>query len=223
MTEESLHFSASGLTLEGILAYDEALSPDSMAILCPPHPQLMGNMDNNVIRAVSDELVRRGWATFRFNYRGVGKSEYPGGNHLPSFEYWEAMAQSRNYAPVQADFESMPAFVCGLGFPVRRLAVVGYSFGAYVGSRGGCREDGVRDLVLIAPPFPNHDFSFLSDCRKRKLILAGDDDFVFPEKDFTVQAAFVADPEVVLVMPGADHFFMGRDEEVARRVGEFLA
>lgn len=223
MTEESILIPTCGLTLEGVLAYDADASPEAMAILCPPHPQLMGNMDNNVIRAVSDELVRHGWATFRFNYRGVRKSEYPGSDHLPSFEYWEAMAQSEDYGPVVADFEILPAFVEGLGFSARRLAVVGYSFGAYVGSRGGCINDRVSDLVLIAPPFPNKDFSFLAACPKRKLILAGDDDFVFPRRDFAAQAAFAADPKEVVVMPGADHFFMGRDGELAQRVREFLS
>jgi len=223
MTEESVHFTVNGLALEGVLAYDEALNPDSMAILCPPHPQLMGNMENNVIRSVSSELVRRDWATFRFNYRGVGKSAYPGSDRLPSFEYWESMAQAGDYGLILADFEGLPGYVCGLGFSVKRLAVVGYSFGAFVGAMCGCSNEQVDDLVLIAPPLPNHTFTFLSGCLKRKLLVAGDDDFVFPNKDFAAQAAFVADPKEVVVMPGADHFFMGRDEEVAGIIGEFLA
>ena len=80
MIEEHVNFNSDGMKLEGILSYDEnAVNPPSM-LLCPPHPHLGGDMENNVITALGNVLAEKGFATLRFNYRGVGNSESRLGN-----------------------------------------------------------------------------------------------------------------------------------------------
>ena len=40
-----------------------------------PHPQAMGTMNNRIVQALYQTFARRGFATLRFNFRGVGKSQ----------------------------------------------------------------------------------------------------------------------------------------------------
>ena len=40
-----------------------------------PHPHGGGTMNNAIVQALCEPLVRRGFATLRFNFRGVGKSQ----------------------------------------------------------------------------------------------------------------------------------------------------
>src|SRR5450755_922708 len=74
---EEILFSSNGLRLHGELVYPENDRVIGVAVLAGPHPLLGGNMHNNVVRGIGDELARRQIATLRFNYRGVGRSEGP--------------------------------------------------------------------------------------------------------------------------------------------------
>jgi alpha/beta superfamily hydrolase len=55
MIEEHVHFNSDGLKLEGVLSYDENVLNPLIALLCPPHPHLGGDMENNVITALKCE------------------------------------------------------------------------------------------------------------------------------------------------------------------------
>ena len=89
MIEEHVHFNSDGLKLEGVLSYDENILSPSLVLLCPPHPHLGGDMENNVIMELGNVLAENGFATLRFNYRGVGSSESKLGNVAEVYEYWE--------------------------------------------------------------------------------------------------------------------------------------
>ncbi len=51
------------------------------AVICHPHPQYGGDMDNPIILTVTRALQQAGFSTLRFNFRGVGGSDgsYGGG------------------------------------------------------------------------------------------------------------------------------------------------
>ncbi len=49
--EEHVIFNSDGLKLEGILSYDENTLSPPLVLLCPPHPHLGGDMENNVTHA----------------------------------------------------------------------------------------------------------------------------------------------------------------------------
>ena len=79
MVEQETTFKSGELTLEGLFA-----NPGGgvrAAIVCHPHPMYGGSMYNNVVEAVLSAMWRLGYATLRFNFRGVGESEgeYDGG------------------------------------------------------------------------------------------------------------------------------------------------
>src|SRR5687767_9367230 len=46
-----------------------------VAIVCHPHPLHGGTMDNKVVTMVERALRELGFATLRFNFRGVGGTE----------------------------------------------------------------------------------------------------------------------------------------------------
>ena len=46
-----------------------------VALILHPHPQGGGTMNNRIVQALYQTFVRRGFATLRFNFRGVGKSQ----------------------------------------------------------------------------------------------------------------------------------------------------
>ena len=46
-----------------------------VALILHPHPQAGGTMNNRIVQALHQTFVRRGFATLRFNFRGVGKSQ----------------------------------------------------------------------------------------------------------------------------------------------------
>src|SRR3546814_8487406 len=46
-----------------------------VAMILHPHPQAGGTMNNAIVQALYKTFVRRGFATLRFNFRGVGKSQ----------------------------------------------------------------------------------------------------------------------------------------------------
>ena len=74
MIEECVHFHSDGLKLEGILTYHEESQSSPTILLCAPHPNLGGDTDNNIITSLARVSADMGFASLRFNYRGVGNS-----------------------------------------------------------------------------------------------------------------------------------------------------
>src|SRR5487761_1254167 len=75
MKERQVTFPSGELKLEGLLALPDESKPARAAVVCHPHPLYGGSMYNNVVDAVLEGLWEQGFATLRFNFRGVGASE----------------------------------------------------------------------------------------------------------------------------------------------------
>ena len=77
-------FPSADLTLEGHLTLPPGAT--RAGVICHPHPQYGGDMHNPVVGAIEAGLQRAGFATLRFNFRGVGRSTgaYDGGSGEPS-------------------------------------------------------------------------------------------------------------------------------------------
>ena len=100
------------VTLDGRLRMP--VSPRAGVVLCHPHPAFGGNMDNSLIVGLADGLSQKGYATLRFDFRGVGRStgKATGGDR----EGEDVLAA--------ADFRRRKG--------VQPLCAAGYSFGAAV-------------------------------------------------------------------------------------------
>ena len=219
IVDEHRVFPSGRLGLAGVLSYPTSGEPTGAVLLCAPHPNLAGNMENNVILA----LARRLGATnivLRFDYRGVGESEIDLPPEVSAFEYWSAAEESQDYRAALADVAAAAKALRDCAGP-RPLTVVGYSFGAVVGLQYGHADPSVRALVGISPPLTRCDLGFLAECRKPCLLLSGTDDFVCSaEKSAALRACCGPSIELVL-LEGLDHFYRGAEETVAERVAVF--
>jgi hypothetical protein len=218
--EERTTFTSDGLRLSGVLAYPASGEPKQAVLLCAPHPNFAGNMENNVILALGRHLAATS-IVLRFDYRGVGDSEIVLPPDVSAFDYWNDAEEKLDYRAalhdVAAAAEALTA-CAGQG----SFAIVGYSFGAVVGLQFGCGSVNVGALAGIAPPLTRCDLEFLSECRKPCLLLSGADDFVYSaEKSAGLQARCGSSVEHVL-LKGHDHFFRGDEAAVCERVGAFL-
>lgn len=202
--DEKVTFPAGDLTLEGRV-WLAAGSQDLGVVLCHPHPLHGGNMYSNVVSAVAAALWQSDVSTLRFNFRGTGAStgehgsgETEGADVAAAVEYLLRCQQ------------------------VTRLVVVGYSFGAGVGLLAGAADPRVTTLVGIAPPVVRRDLSVLHTCTKAKLFVVGDQDHVCPLPALQELLARCPEPKALALIPGANHFFPGRETEVAQAVATFV-
>ena len=68
-------FPVGEIQLEGVLGYHKNTEEAPGVVICHPHPQMGGSMDNNVVYALFDEFVEQGYVSLAFNFRGAGRSE----------------------------------------------------------------------------------------------------------------------------------------------------
>lgn len=218
--EESVTIPNGALRLSGVLAYPETGAARFAALLCAPHPNFAGNMENNVIQALARDFARDAM-TLRFDYRGIGASQSHLSDDVSVFDYWNQVEETQNYSDPFADALAAAAALCEFssGLP---LAIVGYSFGSIIGLRLEKHVTSLRAIAGIAPPLTRYDFSFLSKCRTPCLLLSGRDDFVLPtDGNADIQKSW---PTCVTqtILDGHDHFFRGTEETVCHQVRTFV-
>ena len=207
MGQTSISFKSKKTNLEGILSVPNGhLGLLPAAILCHPHPLFGGNMDNNVIIAVSTALNSKGIATFRFNFKGVAPSE----------------RISSNGASEQEDLASALRVVKKLsGIDHKRLGLVGYSFGAQIILLGIKKYNSVKTLALISPPLSALNSNLNKDDKYKLFVVGSKDGLVEPnalKEHLDTLSETITFREVL----GADHSWRGHEESMANQVAEFL-
>ena len=202
-------FSSKGVSLDGVFTSPEDLPAQSPSVIvCHPHPLLGGKMQHPLVTAVCRAAHQQGIASLRFNFRGVGDSQG---------EFSNGEQEQDDLKAALDIVKLMP------GVHRKRLAVVGYSFGASVILRGMKWLRGAGSFVLIAPPIASVRGSRLMNDRRPKLFIAGQRDRVAPSVELQKILDEVRTPLQFTEVPEADHAFEGREAEVADRVAAFLA
>ncbi|MFQ5964051.1 MAG: alpha/beta hydrolase [Candidatus Scalinduaceae bacterium] len=152
MIEEHVNFNSNGMKLEGILSYDEDAGEPSSLLLCPPHPHLGGDMENNVITTLGKSLAVKGFITLRFNYRGVGNSESVYDNIADKYNYWEAVLNNDNYTDALTDAASALNYLES-AVDVDNIYIAGYSFGAVVAMMVSIKDVRIKAFAAVSTPF----------------------------------------------------------------------
>jgi uncharacterized protein len=195
--------------LEG--RYQPGKSPNvPVALLLHPHPQAGGSMNNKVVYTLFQSFTRRGYAALRFNFRGVGRSQ--GTHDKGEGELSDAAAALDWLQTINPD-----APLCW---------IAGVSFGAWIGMQLLMRRPEIDGFIAVSPPAGVLDFSFLAPCPSSGLIVRGD-------KDEMVSASAIAKLVTKLshqkdiridhrVVPGANHFFVNRSDDLAREIDDYL-
>ncbi|MEJ2702019.1 MAG: alpha/beta fold hydrolase [Sedimentisphaerales bacterium] len=223
IVEERITFvSDDELQLVGVLAYPERTKPGFAVLVCSPHPHFAGNMDNNVIRAIAQELAENA-VTLRFDYRGVGDSQISLESGRSVFDYWSNLEETKDYTDavrdVSAAASALTSATQGLDMP---LCVVGYSFGAAMGLLYAHEQKNIVSMVSVAPPLGKVSFEFLRDCSTPSLFLIGTNDFLYSAQKTEQLRDTLAPSAIIETIESADHFFRGEEDVVARRVDEFI-
>ena len=170
-------------------------APRGVAIIAHPHPLFGGTMDNKVVQTLARAFVQCGWTAVRFNFRGVGATAgvYDEGQG----ELQDLLAVVEQVAPAAAG---------------QRIALAGFSFGAFVTSHALAALWGQRSIeqvVLVGTAASRFDVAPVPpEAHQRTLVVHG-------EQDDTVPLASVMDwarPQIlpVTVVPGGGHFFHGQ-------------
>lgn len=194
------------LLLDGPCGALEALHLDhaearGVALICHPHPLHAGSMLNKVVATLQRTARDAGYATLRFNFRGVGQSV---GEHAHGEgEIDDAEAAARW---LLARHPGLP------------LTLMGFSFGACVAACLGGRLEAqgvaVERLFMLAPPV----MRFAVDGR---LPRQGALTVIQPTSDEVVEPAAVhawsaqlSRPHELLEVAECGHFFHGRLTEL---------
>lgn len=197
--------------LEGRLLYRSENAADSGVIICPPHPLLAGNMDNNVVQAVARELAAS-MPVLLFNYPAVGKSAKPR-PELPLFEYWNELDQKGDYGMITEEVKKVIVWSAGY-FP--RFHLVGYSFGARMALTALPHQ--ALSYSAIAPPLAEYDFSGMYTLPMPVCtVMAEHDGLLAPAPDLPQPKTGIQK-----TIRGTDHFFLKHEKEVAVLIAEFI-
>ncbi len=221
MIEEHVDFNSDGLKLEGVLSYDENVLNPQMVLLCPPHPHLGGDMENNVITMLGSVLAENGLAVLRFNYRGVGSSESKLGNIAEVYEYWETILNNDDCSDAIVDATSAINYLEST-VGTKKIFIVGYSFGAVVAMMLSVEIAGISAFASISTPFGRFDTSFLSDCKKPKLFICADNDFASSLEAVERGMQNISEPNTLDIMSECDHFYIDKELEIAKKVLRFF-
>jgi len=160
-----------------------------VAVICHPHPQHGGTMDNKVVQTLARALLQLGYRSVRFNFRGVGASQ----------GVWDEG---------QGEVDDALAVVAAQREPGLPLVLAGFSFGGYVAAQAAhlLPADARAERLLLVGP---------STERQQVPAVPEDTIVIHGELDDVVPLAATLDwarPQSlpVIVVPGGGHFFHGQ-------------
>lgn len=158
-----------------------------LAVLCHPHPQHGGTMDNKVVQTLARACVQQGWRSVRFNFRGVG-------------------ASAGAWDEGRGEIEDALAVIAALRQGEEALLLGGFSFGGFVASQAAQRvQPAPQRLVLVGPATSRFD---VAPVPADTLVVHGEHDEVVPLSATLDWARPQSLP--VVVVPGGGHFFHGQ-------------
>jgi alpha/beta superfamily hydrolase len=185
-------------------------SDSPIALILHPHPQFGGTMNNQVVYSLYYTFAERGFSVLRFNFRGVGRSQ----------GFWDG-------GPGElADAASALDWLQIVKPDAKYCWIAGVSFGTWIAMQLLMRRPEIDGFICVAPPSNLYDFSFLAPCPSSGLMINGDKDRVVPTASVAelstklkTQRGIKIDHEVV---PGANHFFENKTDELQSAVGSYL-
>lgn len=221
-TEELVEIVSPSGVLEGLLAYPTEMIPTSTVLLLSPHPQLGGNMDNNVVRYLARAAAQTGHATLRFNYHGVGNSTMHNAPPMSLPAYWSEIERTRAYENLIPDVNAAWDLLQAALPNASGNTVVGYSLGAVL---AGITVDIFPDanVVAIAPPINRVVLTGFDRYRGEKVFVTGDRDFCFEPEAFSALFDSLPEPKRHVLLADKDHFFRKSEPELFHQIQPWFA
>lgn len=192
--------------IETVLALPES-EPKGIAVIAHPHPLHGGTMDNKVIQTLFTALSALGFATVKFNFRGVGASDGVFDHGVGEVDDVTAVT-----SVIRARFDRHTA-------PLP-LLLAGFSFGGAIQLHAAVKLN-PEFLILVAPSVLNLKAPPVPESVQFSLIIQGNlDDIVLPEQ---ILAWATPQSQPVVFIPGAGHFFHGKLIPLKRLVVDYFA
>lgn len=176
-------------------------------VLCHPHPQFGGTMQNNVVRGMRDQLIHTSIPCATFNFRGVGRS---------TGEYDHAIGE-------QDDLINVINYIREKFPKIKKIAIGSYSFGSVVALEAIKRIKDVLCLFMVAYPFGfvdsvEPDFN----CKIPKQFIVGTrDNYGRYDLFFDIFERFVQ-PKSYKIIQNSDHFYIGHEKEIGTHCVQFI-
>ena len=178
----------------------QSLNPP-VALLLHPHPLYGGTMSNPIVTELYNIFDALGFSTFRFNFRGVGKSE----------------GKFDNGQGELADAAAALDWVQRQNPNTNQCWVSGFSFGAVICMQLLMRRPEITRFVSVSPQPNLYDFNFLAPCPASGLIVHGKKDEMAPLEDVQRLAQKLQAQKNITVqyeeISGANHFY---DNEIPK-------
>ena len=181
-----------------------------VAMILHPHSQGGGTMNDRIVQMMYRNFVDRGFATLRFNFRGVGKSQGSFDNGIG--ELSDAAAALDWVQSIHPE-----ASVTWIG---------GVSFGALIGMQLLMRRPEIRGFISVAPPANMYDFSFLAPCPASGIFIQGTADTVVQPVSVTKLVEKLRTQKHITIhhdeIPRANHFFENELDELRASMDKYL-
>ncbi|HKF43010.1 MAG TPA: alpha/beta fold hydrolase [Thermoanaerobaculia bacterium] len=174
------------------------------AVFAHPHPLFGGTLHNKVVFRAARALSEAGYGALRFNFRGVGQSDGAhdsGAGEVEDFRAALDEAERRGGLPIVAG---------------------GFSFGSAAALRAIPGDPRVAAGIFVGVPLASESGAAVPAPSVPSLFVTGEKDTYGPPALVT---EFVGNSGmlVVEIVPGADHFFDGKLDELEAILGRFLA
>ena len=183
--------------LEAILM-NPPQAPVASAVVCHAHPLHGGMMHFKVVFRAARALQSAGLAVLRFNFRGVGRSEGA----------WDEGRGEQD--DVRAALDEL-----GRRFPGLPLVLGGFSFGAVMGLRVGAVDPRVGAVFVLGYPASLDEPRGPLDAGGRpRLFVQGEKDQFGSGAALREMVEPLPEDSSVVILPGTDHFFAGRLDEL---------
>ena len=187
----------------------QSLNPP-VALIIHPHSLYGGTMNNPIVMDLFSIFDSLGFSIFRFNLRGVGKSEGKFDNGLGEL----------------ADAAAGLDWIQRQNPNTNQCWVAGFSFGALLCMQLLMRRPEITRFISVSPQPNLYDFNFLAPCPSSGIIMHGQEDKVVPEEDVQrlvekLQAQKNIEIEYESI-PKANHFFEKEHNILVNKVNNYL-
>ena len=162
-------------------------------------------MDNRVIFRSGKAVMEAGFAALRFNFRGVGAS---------TGDFDEGIGEKNDVVSAINWLEQK--------YPGTPLALLGFSFGSWVGLQVGCADPRIRALAGLGLPLNFYDFDFLIENSKPARFIVGTNDEFCPRDRMDRFARRLPSTSKTHFIEGADHFFARELDQVQSLITDFF-
>ncbi len=173
------------------------------AVVAHPHPLHGGTLHNKVVYRAAQALAGAGYATLRFDFRGVGLSEG---------RYDEGRGEVGDYLAALDEAEREG------GLPI---VAAGFSFGAATALRAIPGDARIEACIALGVPLGTEAGRMVPRPEVPALFVVGEDDAFGPPAELV--RYLLGSSGRMVVVPGADHFFAGALETLGGIIDEFLA